>query len=140
MGHAPYVGLRLAGTARLADALRHLYVLLPVLDDAKHYWVGEDEVTKLLRAGEGWLADHPERDLITDRYLAHRGSYVESALTRLADVDDVPVETDRRRGNGEPIPLAARRRAAVIECSGRGRAARRRHGMRAGCAVARTAR
>ena len=46
---------------RVADALRHLYVLLPALDDDKHYWVGQDEVDKLLRAGEGWLAGHPER-------------------------------------------------------------------------------
>ena len=62
----------LTGTLRLADALNHLYVLLPVLDDAKHYWVGEDEVDKLLRAGEGWLAGHPERELISRRYLAHQ--------------------------------------------------------------------
>ena len=45
--------------AALADLLDHLYVLLPVLDDAKHYWVGDDEVDKLLRRGEGWLADAP---------------------------------------------------------------------------------
>ncbi|MDN5748499.1 MAG: 3' terminal RNA ribose 2'-O-methyltransferase Hen1, partial [Pseudonocardia sp.] len=32
----------LTGTLRLADALTHLYVLLPALDGAKHYWVGED--------------------------------------------------------------------------------------------------
>ncbi len=60
---------RSTGTLRLADALNHLYVLLPVLDDAKHYWVAPDEVDKLLRAGEGWLAAHPEKDLITRRYL-----------------------------------------------------------------------
>jgi len=48
-------------TLRLADALNHLYVLLPVLDDAKHYWVSTDEIDKLLRAGEGWLAGHPAR-------------------------------------------------------------------------------
>ena len=59
---------------RLADALRHLYVLLPVLDDAKHYWVAPDEVDKLLRAGEGWLAEHPEQKLITSRYLSRRRS------------------------------------------------------------------
>ena len=63
---AAYVDLTLTGTLRLADALNHLYVLLPVLDDAKHYWVAPDEIDKLLRAGEGWLgrapgegADHP---------------------------------------------------------------------------------
>ena len=114
-GDSPYVGLRLTGTVRLADALRHLYVLLPVLDDAKHYWVGEDEVAKLLRAGDGWLADHPERHLITDRYLAHQRSYVESALTRLADVDEVPVEAIDNAATEMAVPLAALRRATVLD-------------------------
>jgi hypothetical protein len=68
-GDSRYVDLRLAGELRLADALNHLYVALPVLDDAKHHWIGADEVEKLLRAGSGWLAAHPERDLITRRYL-----------------------------------------------------------------------
>ena len=58
-GDSAYVDLRLTGTVRLADALNHLYVLLPVLDDAKHYWVSTDEVDKLIRAGAGWLAGHP---------------------------------------------------------------------------------
>ena len=48
---------RCAATVRLRDLLTHLYVLIPVLDDDKHYWVGDDEVEKLLRRGEGWLAD-----------------------------------------------------------------------------------
>ena len=69
-GDSRYVRLVLESeTLTLAEALRHLYVLLPVLDDAKHYWVAPDEVDKLLRAGEGWLADHPEQKLITSRYL-----------------------------------------------------------------------
>jgi hypothetical protein len=68
----------LRGDQRLADALNHLYVLLPVLDDAKHYAVSPDEVDKLLRAGEGWLADHPERALITRRYLRRRHARVGS--------------------------------------------------------------
>lgn len=71
-GDSRYVRLVLEGELRLADALRQLYVLLPVLDDAKHYWVAPDEVDKLLRAGEGWLATHPEQKLITSRYLARR--------------------------------------------------------------------
>jgi 3' terminal RNA ribose 2'-O-methyltransferase Hen1 len=91
-GPAPYVDLRLRGTLRLADALTQLYVLVPVLDDGKHYWVGADEVDKLLRAGAGWLREHPERDLITRRYLRHRRALVVSAVTRLAEVDDVEPE------------------------------------------------
>lgn len=70
-GSSPYFSVRLASTTRLRDLLAHLYVLLPVLDDHKHYWVSEDEVTKLLRFGEGWLGSHPLRALISDRYLKH---------------------------------------------------------------------
>jgi len=90
-GDSPYLDLRLAGQLRLADALNHLYVLLPVLDDAKHYWVSTDEIDKLIRAGGaegGWLAGHPEKALITRRYLAHKASLFTSALARLADIDD----------------------------------------------------
>ena len=64
--------LRSSGTVRLSDLLTHLYVLIPVLDDDKHYWVGDAEVEKLLRHGEGWLREHPERELITNRYLKHQ--------------------------------------------------------------------
>ncbi|MDQ1035626.1 3' terminal RNA ribose 2'-O-methyltransferase Hen1 [Streptomyces sp. V3I8] len=96
-GDSRYVSLVLEGEQRLADALRHLYVLLPVLDDAKHYWVSSDEVDKLLRAGEGWLPDHPEQELITSRYLSRRWSLTRQAmerleLVRLAETDDSAVE------------------------------------------------
>ena len=87
-GPAPYVSLRLTGSMRLATALAHLYVLLPVLDDAKHYWVGADEVDKLLRRGDGWLGTHPERPLILRRYLASRRSYVADATARLDALDE----------------------------------------------------
>ncbi len=82
-GVSPYWTLTLTGRQRLQDLLRHLYVLIPVLDDDKHYWVGDDEVEKLLRHGEGWLADHPERQLIADRYLKHRRRLVDTAVARL---------------------------------------------------------
>ncbi len=88
-GDAPYVDLTLTGTVRLADALSQLYVLLPVLDNAKHYWVSSDEVDKLVRRGEGWLAEHPERELIVRRYLRARRSFVEDATARLNALDEV---------------------------------------------------
>ena len=87
-GGSHYFTVRLAGQARLADALSHLYVLLPVLDDSKHYWVDDAEIDKLLRAGGEWLAAHPERDLITHRYLAHQRQLAATAVARLAEVDD----------------------------------------------------
>ncbi|MEV6022053.1 3' terminal RNA ribose 2'-O-methyltransferase Hen1 [Streptomyces sp. NPDC052036] len=97
-GDSRYVRLVLESEAlTLAEALRHLYVLLPVLDDAKHYWVSADEVDKLLRAGEGWLPGHPEQKLITSRYLSRRWSLTRQAiqrleLVRLAETDDSEVE------------------------------------------------
>ncbi len=91
-GEAPFVSLTLTGSMRLAEALNHLYVLLPVLDDAKHYWVGDDEVDKLVRAGSGWLATHPERELVTHRYLAHQRGLKDAAMQRLLELDDRPVD------------------------------------------------
>jgi protein phosphatase len=88
VGESRYLDVCLAGRVRLADALNHLYVLLPVLDDGKHYWVSDDEVDKLIRAGAGWLGTHPEKVVITNRYLAHRQRLTQAAMARLADVDE----------------------------------------------------
>ncbi|WP_214415407.1 3' terminal RNA ribose 2'-O-methyltransferase Hen1 [Sphaerisporangium fuscum] len=94
-GDSRYVRLVLRGAVRLADALNHLYVMLPVLDDAKHYWIASDEVDKLVRAGEGWLASHPERGRITRRYLGRRRSLTHEAFARLAELgDDVEEELE----------------------------------------------
>jgi 3' terminal RNA ribose 2'-O-methyltransferase Hen1 len=82
-GESAYFTVGLQGSCRLRDLLTHLYVLIPVLDNDKHYWVGDDEVEKLLRHGEGWLAAHPERGLIANRYLKHRRSLVRDTLERL---------------------------------------------------------
>lgn len=117
-GASPYVQVSLTGSLRLADALNHLYVLLPVLDDAKHYWVTTDEVDKLVRAGTGWLAEHTERDLIVSRYLAHQRGLASDALERLAD--DTPVErlddgsAPPRLAEREQLPLARQRVDTVV--------------------------
>jgi len=126
-GNSRYLDLHLSGQLRLADALNHLYVLLPVLDDGKHYWVSTDEVDKLVRAGTGWLGGHQEKPLITRRYLAHRSSLYKSALVRLAEVDDAEPEAfdnavPDRAADGQPTdetddavaPLAEQRRGAVL--------------------------
>ncbi|MEN3610166.1 3' terminal RNA ribose 2'-O-methyltransferase Hen1 [Plantactinospora sp. ZYX-F-223] len=139
-GDSRYVDLTLTGTLRLADALNHLYVLLPVLDDAKHYWVAPDEIDKLLRAGAGWLAEHPDRGLITRRYLAHRRALAGAALARLAEQrladepgdPDTIVEApdggaDEEAGLPATVdrqPLAALRRAAVLDALDRSGATR----------------
>ncbi|KOV56951.1 methyltransferase type 12 [Streptomyces sp. AS58] len=125
-GDSRYVRLVLeSGTLTLAAALRHLYVLLPVVDDAKHYWVAPDEVDKLLRAGEGWLPGHPEQKLITSRYLSRRWSLTRQAmerleLVRLAESDDSEVEDLDNAVGAEteevekPTPLAVQRRDAIL--------------------------
>jgi 3' terminal RNA ribose 2'-O-methyltransferase Hen1 len=114
-GRSRYVDLELAGSARIADVLAQLYVLLPVLDDAKHYWVGEEEIDKMLRRGGDWLAVHPERDLIAARYLKHRRHLVVDALDRLADVDGmVAVEQTTDEEEEVHVPLRDHRRAAVL--------------------------
>lgn len=125
-GDSRYVRLVLESeTLTLSNALRHLYVLLPVLDDAKHYWVAPDEVDKLLRAGAGWLPGHPEHKLITSRYLSRRWSLTREAmdrleLIRLAETDDSEVEEIDNAVEAEaerepkPTPLAVHRREAIL--------------------------
>jgi 3' terminal RNA ribose 2'-O-methyltransferase Hen1 len=112
-GPSRYVDLRLTGTVRLADALNQVYVLLPVLDDAKHYWVSPDEVEKLLRAGSGWLASHPHKALIAKRYLAHRSALTSIALARLSDFSEMSGMAEESRPRPESLNL--QRRAAVVE-------------------------
>jgi 3' terminal RNA ribose 2'-O-methyltransferase Hen1 len=122
-------------TLTVAEALRHLYVLLPVLDDAKHYWVAPDEVDKLLRVGEGWLPGHPEQRLITSRYLSRRWSLTRQAterleLVRLAETDDSEVEEIDNAVEAEteaeekPTPLAVQRREAIVTALRQSKAAR----------------
>ncbi len=79
--------LTLRATTKLSDLLSHLYVLIPVLDDTKHYFIGEDEVEKLLRRGTGWLELHPERELIVSRYLKKQKRLIRVALERLAPIE-----------------------------------------------------
>lgn len=111
-GPSPYFSLTLECTAPLATLLGHLYVLLPVLDGAKHYWVDDDEIDKLLRAGEGWLVTHPERDLITRRYLKGQRTLADRALGRLL-AEDVGVVADEI--DDPPVPLNQVRLNAVVE-------------------------
>ena len=100
-GESPYVALTLSGTVRLQDLLTHLYVLIPVLDNEKHYWVAQDEIEKLLRRGEGWLPQHPEKDLIVSRYLKRQRHLTREALSRLLADDTPSDETESARAESE---------------------------------------
>lgn len=104
-GEGPYFTVELSHTITLHDLLTHLYVLVPVLDNDKHYWIGEEEVQKLLRHGDPWLAAHPEREAIVRRYLQHRKHLAEMALARLmeADPDEVEQAGEQRLGEEEQV-------------------------------------
>ena len=115
-GEGPYHTVVLQATRPLHELLSHLYVLVPVLDNDKHYWVGEDEVEKLLRHGEGWLAAHPERAQIARRYLKHRTHLTRAALERLLDEDASATEESQAREEEvleERVSLNEQRLAAV---------------------------
>ena len=93
-GNSPYYKVVLRVVSRLQDLLRHLYVLIPVLDNEKHYWVGSVEVSKLLAKGDPWLAEHPEKEMIAHRYLKHRRGLARQALEVLQEEIDDPTEVE----------------------------------------------
>jgi len=119
-GQSPYFSVTLTATMRLADLLTHLYVLVPTLDTGKHYFVGDDEVGKLVQKGEGWLTDHPEKETIVRRYLKHRQSLVRDALEQLTEseqpeADDMGDLHDREEESVErKISLHEQRLGAVL--------------------------
>lgn len=106
----------------MADALNQLHVLLPVLDESKHYWQGPDEVDKLMRSGAGWLASHPDMDLITRRYLGRSGGLTRVALARVAELGDEveeavhPAEDEEvLQPEEKRVPLNRQRHDAVCQ-------------------------
>lgn len=131
-GDSPYFSVTVRKTTTLADLLTHLYVLIPVFDSRKHYFVGEDEMEKLLAKGEGWLAAHPEKDEIARRYLSFRPSLYRMALARLVQEDEpTEAEEDGQRPQEKaeevlekPISLNEQRVGSVVaalRASGAGR-------------------
>jgi len=118
-GEGPYFSVVVRKTTTLRELLMHLYVLIPVFDNQKHYFVGKDELEKLLQKGEGWLSTHPEKEEITRRYLRFQSSLVRSALARLAE-DDNEEEDDLRESNDaeseleRPMSLHEQRLGAVL--------------------------
>lgn len=93
-GDSAYYSTTISGTKTLSELLTHLYVLVPVFDNKKHYFVGEDELEKLLARGGSWLASHPEKEQITRRYLKHQSSLFRQALTRLVEDEDEEVNDE----------------------------------------------
>jgi predicted kinase len=119
-GEGPYYTVELSGTVTLQNLLAHLYVLIPVLDNDKHYWIGDDEVEKLLRHGGTWLANHPEKEQIVTRYLKHRKHLAKAALAQLMEEDAEELSENEERQISEEeqvekkISLNEQRLDAVI--------------------------
>jgi 3' terminal RNA ribose 2'-O-methyltransferase Hen1 len=119
-GVSAYYTLTLSATCRLASLLTHIYVMLPVLDNGKHYWIGKDEIEKLLARGKGWLEKHPERELITYRYLWHKPALAREALARLIAEEQEVLENDEEgkisaEGEEKQVSLHEQRLDAVVE-------------------------
>lgn len=115
-GESRYHTVTLNATKKLYEVLRHLYILIPVLDDDKHYWVGDDEVEHLMRRGEGWLTQHPEKELIVKRYLKHQRGLTRAALELLQE-DTVEEEDDEtpEEVTEQKIGLHQQRLSTVVE-------------------------
>ena len=119
-GTSSYYTVGLTAVAKLRDLLTHIYVLIPVLDNEKHYWVGDDEVEKLLRHGSGWLSNHPEKEQITNRYLKHRRDLAREAMARLVSEESPDPDLSERSNNTEeeqierPLNLNEQRINSVV--------------------------
>ena len=118
-GDSPYFSVTLTQTIRLTDLLTHLYVLIPTLDSGKHYAIGDEEVEKLIRKGEGWLAAHPEKESIVRRYLKGRRSLVRDALAQLTGEEPEAEAAEARHDREEEavekkISLHEQRLGAVL--------------------------
>ncbi len=107
-GDASFYSVILKRCCLLKELLAHLYVLIPVLDDEKHYWITEAEIDKLLRYGEGWLSTHPKQTLIVDRYLKRQKHLTSVALERLLGSVD-----EEESDEAIPLPLSHHRMDAV---------------------------
>ena len=120
-GASKYFTVELTNTLPLSLLLSHLYVLIPVLDNNKHYWVNEEEVEKLLRHGEGWLKEHPLKEEITKRYLKRQYRLTRSALAQLTepnepDPDSAEENHDKEEAAVEkPLSLNQQRLNSVVE-------------------------
>jgi len=122
-GDSCYVNLTISGKVRLQDLLRHIYVLIPVFDYRKHYWINDKEVDKLLAHGSGWLENHPEKNFITRRYFTRLGHFTRQALKRLNRLDngeggaENPVTEDESEAESPSIKMPRlndQRLAAVL--------------------------
>ncbi|MEL7141225.1 MAG: 3' terminal RNA ribose 2'-O-methyltransferase Hen1 [Cyanobacteria bacterium J06643_4] len=120
-GNSRYLGVTLTHTLKLSELLSHLYVLIPVLDEDKHYYFGEDEIAKLLRHGEGWLKEHPLREEIARRYFKRKRQMAAIALAQLMAGDDPDAEAAaaaegwQKQAAKKPVTLNQQRMEQVVD-------------------------
>jgi 3' terminal RNA ribose 2'-O-methyltransferase Hen1 len=117
-GDSPYYSITLKANVKLSELLQHLCVLIPAIDAQKHYWVGEDEIDKLIKLGNGWLARHPKAEQITMRYLKRRRRLVNMAIERLMEdqADETVDEPEEENPPSEKkLSLNSQRMDAVLE-------------------------
>lgn len=114
-GSSPYINLTISGKVRLCELLNHLYVLIPVFDRQKHYYISEDEIEKLLSHGEGWLSTHPYKEKITQRYFSKRKGYARKALDILLGDEEIIENSDEESSEKEEkrTPLNTQRMETV---------------------------
>ena len=126
-GEGPYFSVAISKTTTLSELLTHLYVLVPVFDNQKHYFVGDDEMEKLLDKGEGWLGQHPEKEEIARRYLKFRPNLFRQALDRLVG-EEQPLEAEgdeRLEELAERTPSLNEQRIGAVMAAIRAGGARR---------------
>ena len=116
-GQSRYYNVGLVGQQKLKHLLSHLYVLIPVLDAEKHYWVSESEVEKLLDKGKEWLASHPESTQITRRYLKNIRPLTRLTVERLEEdrVNDTTESHDPEKEKARVSLHQKRLEAATLE-------------------------
>lgn len=85
--------LTLTGYQTLQNSLRHLFVLIPVIDNYKHYFIDEKEIEKLERYGDGWLEEHPMREMIYRQALRFKEIY---SLVESPNTEEKPEEPVRK--------------------------------------------
>ncbi|WP_141431100.1 3' terminal RNA ribose 2'-O-methyltransferase Hen1 [Bacillus sp. 03113] len=100
--------IHLKGQQTIQQALRHLFILIPVIDNYKHYFIDEHEIEKLVRYGEGWLDSHPLREYIIKQSL--RFSELINQFPSLAKKDD-----EEEHSSAPKVRLNELRYQAVVE-------------------------
>jgi 3' terminal RNA ribose 2'-O-methyltransferase Hen1 len=106
-GSSCYSSVVLTGHVTIARLLQHLYVLVPVFDNQKHYFIDQAELDKLLAKGKDWLEGHPEKEWIVSRYLKYDRSLANQALASLTEnrfesETDAAVETEASPTSSSP--------------------------------------